>query len=313
VGLSREASDWITAAASVPFDVAPAKRAEVLALAAQMLLDHARDDIASRLLDQSLASREEAGETPHPSTLLVLAQRALVRNESEESSRYCEAAVAAARSDGDPYHLAEALTQASSFLAVATGDVRAAELADEGLAIARRLGNRHLLAYCLQGGGIANVRVDPVRAVEWMTESLAISSRSATAQSQNHFWMSLAHLRLRDERAAARSLCSALPMMQERGEPYYESMALALAAIVLARRDPSLAVRTLALIDRLREEEQFVGAAADIESQQQLRARLEQRLDREEFAELWAEGRAMTLDDAIASTLDELAGLAVDV
>jgi predicted ATPase/class 3 adenylate cyclase len=309
VGLSREASDWIASVAAVPFDVATAKRAEVLALAAQMSLDHARDDIASRLLDQSLASREEAGETPHPSTLLVLAQRSLVQNESEESSRYCIAAVAAARSDGDEYHLAEALTQAGSFLAVTTGDARGAELADEGLRIARRLGNRHLLAYCLQGGGIAYVVVDPARAVEWMTESLAITSRSGTAQSQNHFWMALAFLRLRDERAAARALCSALPMMQERGEPYYESMALALAAIVLARRDPALAVRNLALIDRLREEEQFVGATRDLESQLGLRSRLEDRLDSDEFATYWAEGRAMTLDDAIAVTLDQLAGL----
>jgi hypothetical protein len=99
-------------------------------------------------------------------------------------------------------------------------------------------------------------------------------------------------------------------MMQERGEPYYESMALALAAIVLARRDPALAVRVLALIDRLREEEQFVGAAADIESQQQLRERLEQRLDPAEFGAFWTEGRAMTLDDAIAMTLDQLVGVA---
>jgi hypothetical protein len=87
-------------------------------------------------------------------------------------------------------------------------------------------------------------------------------------------------------------------------------MALAFAAILLARRDPDVAVRILALIDRMREVGDFVGANRDLESQRQLRERLEASLPRERFDALWVEGRATTLDDTIAITLDELALIA---
>ena len=117
-------------------------------------------------------------------------------------------------------------------------------------------------------------------------------------------------LRLGNQVAAARELCSALTTMHERGEPYYESMVLAFAAQMLARRDPAFAVRVLALIDRMREEAVFVGAARDLEVQQKLRARLEAGLAPEQFAELWEEGRASTLDDMIAVAFDELAMVA---
>jgi hypothetical protein len=122
--------------------------------------------------------------------------------------------------------------------------------------------------------------------------------------------MAIVHLGLRDVAAAAREVCIALATMQERGEPYYESMALALAAIILARRDPDLSVRILALVDRMREDGLFIGATRDLESQQVLRERLETALPPEQYAAQWAEGRASNLDDMIAIALDELAVVA---
>ena len=76
------------------------------------------------------------------------------------------------------------------------------------------------------------------------------------------------------------------------------------------RSTPDLSVRILALIDRLREEQEIVGAPRDLEMQAVLRQRAEERLEAPDFATLWSEGRMMTLDDTLAITLDELAVVA---
>jgi predicted ATPase len=311
LGMQHEGLEWITSVLDVPFDAPPRQRGEVLALAALMAMDLDRYDLGVDLIEQSLACSKNANEPPVAQALGTLAMSALVQNRPEDTFRYGEEAIAVARADGDPYRLCEALANVSGFFGVTVDDRRGIDLADEALAIARQLGNSYLLVVCLLSAGITRYRADPARAIELLSESTSSSTlRNNSRISQSHFWMSLAHLRLRDDAATARELCVALPLMQESGEPYFESMALAVAAIVLSRRDPDLAVRILALIDRMRDDEQFIGASRDLQAQDVLRTRLEQRLQPEHFAALWAEGRSMTLDDTIAITLDELARIA---
>ena len=49
-----------------------------------------------------------------------------------------------------------------------------------------------------------------------------------------------------------------------------------------------------------------MGATRDLESQRQLRHRLESELDQSEFAAAWTEGRTLRLTDAVSFTLTEL-------
>ena len=56
----------------------------------------------------------------------------------------------------------------------------------------------------------------------------------------------------------------------------------------------------------LREQGLIVGATRDLESQRQLRHRLESELDQSEFAAAWTEGRTLRLTDAVSFTLTEL-------
>ena len=76
---------------------------------------------------------------------------------------------------------------------------------------------------------------------------------------------------------------------------------------MLSRPQPDVAVRLLAFIERQRDDGRFLGASGDLAVQAHLRGRLESRLDPTHFAELWAQGRAMTLDAATADALDQLA------
>ena len=73
-------------------------------------------------------------------------------------------------------------------------------------------------------------------------------------------------------------------------------MEIAAAAVLLRRHGQrELPVRILGLIARLRDEGSIVGSPRDIESQEELKARLERQVGAEEFESVWAEGRAMTL------------------
>ena len=81
--------------------------------------------------------------------------------------------------------------------------------------------------------------------------------------------------------------------------------------MLLRRRGrPDVAVRILALNERLRDDGRILGAPRDLQSQEQLRERLELEVEPQLFAALWAEGRAMTLDDAVTLALEGLAVIA---
>jgi predicted ATPase/class 3 adenylate cyclase len=310
LGQHREGLTWITSALPLHAAAGAHQRAEVLAAAGQMAVNLARYDEGSALLEQSLECSAAAGKPPRSLALMNLALAALMQNRPDDARRFGEEAVAVARIDGDAYRLGEALGGASMAIALTLDDPRGIELADEGLEIARTLGSEYLLASLLEAAGIARYRIDPTRAVELLAASLDASSRNTTVTGQSRFIKAVAHLTLRQFADAAGNLCVALSSMQESGEPYYQSMALALAAVVLSRRAPDLSVRILALIGRLRDEAQFIGAPRDLDAQALLRSRLAEQLDAERFAALWAEGRAMTLDEAVAIALEELAVIA---
>src|SRR4029453_16890279 len=100
-------------------------------------------------------------------------------------------------------------------------------------------------------------------------------------------------------------------LLEEIGEEYYEAMALAGASILFRRYGRvELATKILAMNERLREEGRIVGAPRDLESQRMLQERLARELEPDRYAALRAEGRAMTLDAALAEALDALAEIA---
>jgi hypothetical protein len=167
------------------------------------------------------------------------------------------------------------------------------------------------LATALQAAGSARHRTDPEQAITYFAECLAMmATRSSTVVAQGRFLKALAHVKLGQSAAAASELAEALRVMRDADEPYYEAMTLALAAGLLARTNPQFSVRVLALIDRLREEQRFIGAPRDLQAQHQLRQRLESQTDPDTFAALWAEGRAQNLDTAVDAALDHLSPLA---
>jgi predicted ATPase len=312
VGLYREGLAWLTSALAIGPSHPSRERAQAFAIAGQAAIVLDRYDEGFALIDQSLACSNAAGETPCAVAYYALALAALVQNRPLDACRLSEEAIEAARADGDPYLLGQALSYGGNVIGLTNEGTDALELADEGVAIARTLGNSGLLALALQCAGTIRSRIDPVTAIELLSESFSLPGtqvrRGARASGRN--FKAVAHIMLRQYPAAAHELCLALPALQEAGEPYQQAIALSIAASVLSRPKPEIAVCLLALIDRLRDDGRFIGATRDLAVQAHLRRLLEERLDPTRFATLWDQGRAMNLDHAIELAIDQLTPVA---
>jgi hypothetical protein len=165
----------------------------------------------------------------------------------------------------------------------------------------------------LQGAGLARYRTDPARAIELMQSSLDLRSSMTAGEATTRFMKAASHLFVGDEAGAAREMQLALPLQVAVGDTYYVTMSLG-ATAVLARRAGlrDVALRLLAFVERLREEGRIVGATRDLESQEQLRARLERELDPATREQAIAQGRALSLEEAVALAMDVLVPIAGD-
>lgn len=312
VGHSREPLEWIGVARMLDSDASGAHVAEALALAAVLAINMTRWDEALALVEASFDRSSADGLAPSAHAHLALALAALVQNRAEDIRRHTDDAIALARSRAEPYELAETLATAGVHTSMHLDDSLGEQLADEALEIATGLGNAWLRSFALQSAGIARFRTDPERAIELLQVSFdIIDQRMGPSAAVAHFMKSIAHLSIHDDRGAAVELLEGLPLIEELGQEYYVAMTLAGAAILFRRYDRAdLAVRILAMNERLREEGRIVGAARDLESQRVLEERLSRQMEPERYAALRAEGRALTLEAAVAEALDALAVIA---
>jgi hypothetical protein len=121
----------------------------------------------------------------------------------------------------------------------------------------------------------------------------------------------IAHVSLREYGPAAQAFDAALAYHHAAGAVYYQSTVVAAVAGLLARiGSPSTAIQLLGALQRLRDRGQIIGAPRDLVMQQELRDRLQNTLGPNTFAELWAAGRGLTLDDAVSLARAELSQLA---
>ena len=308
----REGVDWITAAHTAMPDAPGRAAAEALATAAMMAVSLTLWDDCFRLVQESLDRSAADGESPCARAFTVLALAALVQNRPEDIASFNESRWRSCwprrpvRPGGHslPGRFALLVDQRRP----TRWRARRRGCRDRG-----GLGNEYALMMTLQAAGTSRYRTDPAGAIVLMEEAFTLRSARGYAASTatTRVMKAVAHLALRDDASAAHALLDSLPVQQQIGEEYYVAMALSLAAVLLRRHGQhTVAARLLALNERLRDDGRILGARRDLESQQHLRERLEREVEPNEFAALWAEGRAMTLDEGIALALDGLAPIA---
>jgi hypothetical protein len=247
-----------------------------------------------------------------PIALEFLGITAMESNHPEEAIAFCDEALVAAREHGDPWDELHALTFLALNCSLCGEPERGRAFADEALAGARRVGNGYLVAMTLFNAGLARAQTEPDVALDLLEEAAVASRiRNPGQLGQAAFFRAIAHLRLRQVPEAARALRTSLPLMQETGSDFFISTVIGTAAGLIARAAPVAAAQLLAALDRYFTETGISGAPNDVATRQRTRARVEESLGPDAFADAWANGAELSIDEAAALAHDELGKLDV--
>jgi predicted ATPase/class 3 adenylate cyclase len=307
----QESFGWTTAALDLDHEMSPRVRAELATQAGYMAISLSRLHQGHDFLRQSLESSSAAGDEPSPYALIAFALEALVTNRPADARRYAEEAVARARAASPPYTQAECLSICSTMFSTTGEAPRAIELAEQAIELARPLGNDNMLSHALAQAGIARYRTDPAAAIALLDESTMVTTEVVAIRGHAVFFKGMSHVRLREYGEAAQAFAAALAFHHAAGAQYYQSTVLAAIASLLARiGSTDAAIQLLGSLERLRDDGQMIGAAGDLAMQEQLRDRLQHTLEPNKFADLWAAGRRLTLDDAVSLARAELSQVA---
>jgi predicted ATPase/DNA-binding XRE family transcriptional regulator len=227
--------------------------------------DHAA---AQLLFEQGLALAQEAGDKWGMAFALDgLGAQATSRGDYDRASAFSEQSLTLSREIGDDWLSGITLINLGELARLCGDDARATRLYEESLALLRRVGDRLFVAIAL--GDLGQVahdqrRYDQARAIH--QESLELCRK------------------LGSQRGIA--LC-----LEK------------LAGIAAERGQPERAARLLGAAEALRQASQAPMGAPDHADYERFVAAARAGLDERAFAATWAEGRAMTLEQAITCAL----------
>jgi non-specific serine/threonine protein kinase len=194
---------------------------------------------------------------------------------------------------------------------------RATALLEEGLALSREVGDKLLIATALGTlGFLARFQGDFRRATTVLEESLGLSRelghKLLIATALGH--LGLTALYQGDYARAARLLEEGLALSRELGDKEGTALGMEeLAAVACAQERPELAARLFGAAQVLREAIGTPPSPADQARYDRSVAAARAGLGEHAFAAAWVQGRAMAPEQAIAGTLQAMAGTAPQI
>jgi predicted ATPase/DNA-binding SARP family transcriptional activator len=268
-------------------------------------------DAVHRYLDACLPVHRELGDDWNLSVgLQLLAVNALALGDADEARALAEEALEVSRRVRKPMSEAYALSTLGVVLG-AQGDLDGAQrVLEDSVRRARELGNVRSVGSWTKGlAGITLLQGNYPRARELYEESLAIlrSLDDAWGTLGSLSGLALVALEERDNASARRLLNESLELLRKSGHRYRTANALEIAGkLAVAQGLDGRGVRLYAAASVVRgpmavgmfECEAWPDAAPDI-------ARLRSALGEQVFTDAWAQGAAMTLDEAAAYALEE--------
>lgn len=191
------------------------------------------------------------------------------------------------------------------------GDNAAARLSyEEALALRREIGDRHGIA--ITGGNLGELAIDEgdlARARVLLEESLAIRRELGNDYGAGHclIWLANVARAEHDDRQMLSYFKEGLALLQKVGDSEGIVSSLEWLASVLAEGSQvEQGVRLWGAAEGIREAIGIPMPLLDRSHQEEAIARARAECDQAAFARAWAEGRAMTLDQAIAFALETL-------
>jgi predicted ATPase len=259
--------------------------------------DHQR---AIALYEQSLAGYREVGNQTYVArTLSLVGEMARLQGDYAKAATISETALAISREAGDEFAIAMSIGDLGT-VAWSQGDYeQAAERYEEQLAIGRRTSDRIVIPNALFNlAGVARSQGDYEQAATLYAELLAFDAWKPDAL------YGLGRVaRSRGEYAAARAhYAEAVAIWQAAGQRYGIRLSLdGLASLAAAQALLEQAARLFAAAEELHAS--FQLAPGDRAEHDRDLAAAHAALSETVFAAAWAEGRAMTIEQAIAEAL----------
>jgi tetratricopeptide (TPR) repeat protein len=287
-----------------------AMRAKALSLAGQLAQQQGEYGVAQTLHEQAVAIWLELGDKRGIAGARgYLAWVAQQQGEYETARVLLEETLAIQRELGDQRGIAGQLS-ALGWAAAQRGDYEEARtLLEEGLAIHRELGERYLIGLSLGWlGGVARGLGNYEEAQALLEECLAIHRPIRNKRATSGFlWIQAGVTYDQGKYGDARRLYEeSLAISWELG--YMETILgdlEGLAAVALAQGKSKRAARLLGAAKRQRDASGPAASAAARADSERSVATARAALGEEAFATAWAEGRALSLEEAVAFALGE--------
>jgi non-specific serine/threonine protein kinase len=261
-----------------------------------------------RWTERALGSAEDAPPALRARALNAAGRLAYTRGDHEQGKAWNGEALALYRELGDGVNSAWALVWLGSNAAGYPDEYReGATLCEEALALFREAGDKPGMAWALSTlGELARLDGDYERAETAYEESLTISREVGAKEREEAALQNLGHVAQRQgdyDRAGALHR-QALALNREFGSKYFIAFSLAaLAGPVGAKGQPKRAARLLGASETLFESMGIGQQPADRLEVDRYVVDVRAQLDEAAFEAAWAEGQAMSLEEAVIYAL----------
>ena len=289
--------------------------ARAKALHAAGALAQAQDDVSEALsyFHKALAAYQQLQDKlGTAASLYSLGIIAHIRGDQAAARLYLEKSMVIFRESGDKPGIAMVVNDLGEDAAI-RGDYTAARLMlDESLAIWRELGDKRGIGAALNDlGELARLQGDHRKAAALYQDSLAFHTESGSKSDVN--WvrhdLAVAILRLGDHQRAAELLRESLTGYFELRSASGVALSMAgLASAAIAKGQMGRGARLLSISAHLFD---LTGGRLDLVDQREFNQNIavaRASTHEEAFAAAWAEGRAMTLEQAVEYALKENEG-----
>ncbi|MFN8496416.1 MAG: adenylate/guanylate cyclase domain-containing protein [Anaerolineae bacterium] len=234
---------------------------------------------------------------------------AFLRGEYDAAERMAGEALALSQTTGDLAAQARAVRSLASVAMVRPDVLKARRLYEESLSLSRQINDLEGIAAGLNNVALTHgVQGDGDYADRLFAEAVDIGRQMQDIRVQARtlqFWAALAFLR-GNEAAAHEHVREALLLLQRIGDIWYIMLCLLITAGVLSRRQQTEpATRLLGAFEAWRTSIGISTIGPYQMAYDEALAAAHAKLDDAGFAALWAEGQAMTLDEAITYALEQ--------
>ena len=304
-----EGRRWLETTLAVSGEASISLRAKLLTGAGQLVRVQGDYGRGAALLEEAVGLCRDLGDIRGLARALIeLAFASLFRGDDQQAAAFWEESLALSRRSGHSWGVATSLHglgRAAEF----RGDYeRAAALLEESLGLFRELGNTWYTAWGLRYlGRVLQTQGDQVRAVALLEESLALWREQDNKPGMAWALHNLAGVaRAQGEHGRATALAvESLELAREMGQKREMAECLeGLAGLAAAQNQRERAARLFGTAEMLR---QGIGAPlppSERAAYERDVAAVRGGLGEEVFAAAWAEGRAMSSEQAIAYALE---------